>query len=105
MNEYSPAMKKQIKKRDQNMCFFCDAKKNLTIAHIFVPRRDNGIPNLLNGMCICRKCHDKLDFGIGCTIEEQIEMLKICKAYLMLGYNRVITEQELTLQKVKKRCR
>ena len=95
---YSVDTKLVIKQRDGFKCFFCDSIEDLTIAHIFVPKRDGGKPVEENGMCICRKCHDKMDFGIGCSIQEQIRMLELCKMYLMFYYQKEFTEEELTLE-------
>lgn len=95
---YSDATKVEIKQRDGCKCFFCDSKNDLTIAHIFVARRDGGKPVPENGMCICRKCHDKLDFGIGCTPDQQKIMQCQCERYLTLLYMRELTKEELTFE-------
>lgn len=96
---YSKIVKRIIKNRDGNECFFCKGTQNLTVAHIFTWRKDGGLPIVENGMTLCRKCHDKMDFGIGCTKKEQIKMLEICKMYLSFSY--MIWEEEMKYEKNK----
>lgn len=102
---FSSFTKELIKDREENKCFFCDSKKNLTIAHIFAWKRDNGLPVLENGMCICRKCHNKMDFGMECTREEQIKMLRLCEMYLILTYMKELNPQELTGNNVRQKTK
>lgn len=100
--KYDIDTKLQIKERDNYQCFFCRSTEYLTIAHIFVTKKEGGKAVEENGMCICRKCHDKLDFGMNCSEELQKKMQRLCEMYLTLYYMREINKEELTLPKVKK---
>jgi 5-methylcytosine-specific restriction endonuclease McrA len=75
-----------VRNRENHKCFFCDSKTNLTFAHIFYWKKDGGKETKENGVCLCRECHNKMDFQIGCTREEQILMLRRCYAYLVFYY-------------------
>ena len=92
-------LKKKIRDRDGNRCINCDSIENLTIAHTFKWKSKGGLAVEFNGITLCRTCHDKMDFRINCTIEEQIKILKICRMYLTLFYNREITDEEVTSKK------
>jgi predicted restriction endonuclease len=97
---YSKETKQKIKEREEHECFFKNANmcldgNDLTVAHIFIWKKDNGKPVEKNGMCICRKCHDALDFGIGVSTEQQIKMLRLCQMYLTLFYMEEIKEEEV----------
>lgn len=100
---FSKEQKYLIKKRDNNECFFCENKKNLTVAHIFVWRKDGGKPVEENGLTLCEECHQQMDFGIGITVEQQIDMLKQCKQYLLLYYKKEIKEENLKILSKKRR--
>jgi hypothetical protein len=78
--------KQIVRERENNKCFFCEGTYNLTAAHIFYWKKDNGKATKENLICLCRECHNKMDFGIGCTREEQILMLRRCYAYLVFMY-------------------
>ena len=93
--------KKEIRQRDKH-CFFCESKTNLTSAHIFVWKKDGGKATKENLMCLCRKCHDKMDFGIGITKEEQKRMLQQCYAYLVFTYCEYNKQEELPEKKLTK---
>jgi len=99
VKSYSLATKVVIKKRDNFKCFFCETTKKLTIAHIFVPKKDGGKPVEENGMIICRGCHDALDFGTGVTVEQQIKMLRLCEIYLTFTYMREIKSEDVKIMK------
>ena len=99
---YNEHQRKEIKQRDGYKCFFenvgiCESGEELTIGHIFVWRKDGGKPVKENGVCICRKCHDKMDFGLGVTIEQQKRMLRYVQMYLTFFYFREITNEEVTI--------
>jgi hypothetical protein len=107
---YSKHKKQIIKQRDGNKCFFnelgmCESGEELTVAHIFIWKKDYGKPVEENGIAICRDCHDKLDFGLGITKEEQIKRLRLCEMYLTLYYFREITNEELTFGHQKRKVR
>ena len=94
-------VKERVRKRENNKCFFCNTKKNLTFAHIFVWNRDGGKVVEENGVCICRECHDKMDFQKGCTELEQLRMQRQCYAYLTFMYCDYGKQEEIPLQKIK----
>lgn len=104
---FSQNTKEKVRQRDNHKCFFCDGKENLTIGHIFSWRCENGMPVEKNGMTICRKCHDKLDFGIGVSRQEQIKMLRLCEIYLIFLYMEELDKDKLTYggkQKAKRKA-
>jgi predicted restriction endonuclease len=91
-----------IRQREEYKCFFCESKTNLTAAHIFVWKKDGGKCTQENLMCLCRECHDKMDFCKGITREEQIRMLRQCMAYLTFYYCDYDTQREIPKRKLKK---
>jgi hypothetical protein len=78
--KFSTQLRKKVRNRDGNHCFFCNSLENLTVAHIFLEKRNGGKAVEENGMCICRRCHDELDFCKNITKEEQLRMLRYCKS-------------------------
>ncbi len=84
-----------VKQREKRKCFFCESKKDLTYAHIFVWVKDGGSSRKENGVCICRECHDKMDFGKGVSKQEQIRMLRQCQSYLVFLYCSYEKQREI----------
>ena len=95
-----------IRKRDNHKCFFCESKTNLTAAHIFYWAKDNGKATQENLMCLCRECHDKMDFGKGVDRDTQLRMLRQCYAYLTFYYcyneNQEEIQKEIPIRRLKK---
>lgn len=98
---YSESRRKRIIKRDDRKCFFCGSKKDLTIAHIFVWKKDGGKPVDENGLTACRECHDKLDFCKGISKLEQYRMLRLAQMYLTFYYMKEITDEDVSVKNLK----
>lgn len=94
--------KELVRQREHNKCFFCESKANLTAAHIFYWKKDNGKATKENLMCICRECHNKLDFGIGVDRDTQLRMLRQCYAYLTFTYCEYDKQEEIPIRRIKK---
>ena len=90
-----------VRQRDKH-CFFCETENNLTFAHIFYWKKDGGKATKENGICLCRECHDKMDFGKGISKEEQLRMLRQCYAYLVFTYCEYDKQEELPEKKLTK---
>lgn len=91
-----------VRERENFKCFFCDSTNKLTFAHIFYWKKDNGKATKENGVCLCRECHNKMDFGIGVDELEQLRMLRQCYAYLTFIYCSYETQKEIPIKRLKK---
>jgi 5-methylcytosine-specific restriction endonuclease McrA len=89
-----------VRQRDKH-CFFCEATSNLTAAHIFYWKKDKGKATKENLMCLCRECHDKMDFGKGIDKQQQLRMLRQCYAYLTFIYCEYGQQEEIPIKKLK----
>lgn len=90
-----------VRQREGNQCFFCLSENELTFAHIFVWKKDGGKAIKYNGICLCRKCHNMLDFQVDCDKQLSVNLLELAKLYLLTTYKKEIDSQNI-MRKVKK---
>ena len=109
--QYKSSNKQEAFERDNCQCFFCNNfalkddrvlsqedmhdKRTLTMAHIFVWKKDGGKFVAINEVTLCRYHHNMMDFGVNCTREQQIMMLRMCQMYLTLTYMREIKNADV----------
>lgn len=48
----------QVKKRDNNKCFYCGAKAEEV--HHIIPLSRGGTTTMVNLVCVCKACHNRL---------------------------------------------
>jgi hypothetical protein len=80
--------------REHEHCLICHTRRDLTVAHIWIPRRDKGLGIEYNGVLLCETCHRILDFPQAKEMEYAEWLDYITKMYLMNYYGK--TKQELT---------
>ena len=95
--------RKYILKRDKK-CIFCDNKKPLTMAHIFISRAKGGKGCKENIVSACTNCHYYLlDNPIGKqNIEKSKQMLEYAKNYLIEKENIKYSDKFIESLKYKK---